>query len=301
MAWMNYHHLLYFWTIATEGGISKAAKVLRLAQPTVSGQLRLFEDTLGQRLFHRVGRRLVLTDVGRMTFRYADELFAIGRELQDALQGRFEGRPLRFAVGIADVVPKWVAHRLLEPALHIRERIRLICVEDRSDRLVDRLAAHELDLVLSDGPVVSTGTTRLFSHPLGQSGFSFLAAAGSAPALRRRFPRSLHEQPFLLPPTGTNARRVLEQWFVARDLRPLIRAEFDDSALCTVFGAAGVGAFAAPTVIEKELVRQAGVKVIGRVEELRESFYAITAERRLKHPAVVAVSEAGARDLFGAR
>jgi LysR family transcriptional regulator, transcriptional activator of nhaA len=299
MAWMNYHHLFYFWTIATEGGISKAAKVLRLAQPTISGQLRLFEETLGERLFDRVGRRLVLTDVGRMTFRYADEIFGIGRELQDALQGRFQGRPLRFAVGIADVVPKWVAYRLLEPALRIPERIRLICTEDRSERLVERLSTHELDLVLSDAPVVSSGTTRLFSHPLGQSGFSFLAAARKAPALRKRFPRSLHEQPFLMPPTGTNARRVLEQWFVARNLRPLIIGEFDDSALVTVFGAAGVGAFAAPTVIENELIRQAGVKVIGRVEELRESFYAITAERRLKHPAVVAVSQSGARDLFG--
>jgi LysR family transcriptional activator of nhaA len=299
MAWMNYHHLLYFWTIATEGGISKAAKVLRLAQPTISGQLRMFEETLGERLFDRVGRRLVLTDVGRMTFRYADELFAIGRELQEALQGRFEGRPLRFAVGIADVVPKWVAYRLLEPALHIRERVRLICTEDRSERLIDRLVSHELDLVLSDGPVVSSGTTRLFSHALGQSGFSFLAAARHAPALRKRFPKSLNDQPFLMPPTGTNARRVLEQWFVDRNLRPIIVGEFDDSALVSVFGAAGVGAYAAPTVIENELVRQSGVKVIGRVEELRESFFAITAERRLKNPAVVAVSEAGARDLFG--
>ena len=292
MAWMNYHHLLYFWTVATEGGISKAAKVLRLAQPTVSGQIRLFEDTLGERLFDRVGKRLVLTDVGRMTFRYADELFAIGRELQDALQGRFGGRPLRFAVGIADVVPKLVAYRLLEPALRIRERLRLICTEDRSDRLIDRLATHELDLVLSDAPVVSTGTTRLFSHPLGQSGFSFLASARQAPALRRRFPRSLHDHPFLMPAAGTNARRVLEQWFVGRDLRPQVVGEFDDSALVSVFGAAGVGAFAAPTMIETELVRQSGVKVIGRVQELRESFFAITAERRLKHPAAVAVSQA---------
>jgi LysR family transcriptional activator of nhaA len=235
-----------------------------------------------------------------MTFRYADEIFSIGRELQDALQGRFEGRPLRFAVGIADVVPKWVAHRLLEPALRISARIRLICTEDRSERLIDRLQTHELDLVLSDGPAVSTGTTRLFSHALGQSGFSFLAAPRSATELRRRFPRSLHEHPFLMPPPGTNARRVLEQWFVARKLRPVIAGEFDDSALVAVFGAAGVGVFAAPTVIERELVKQAGVRVIGRVAELRESYYAITAERRLEHPAVVAVSEAGARDLFGA-
>jgi LysR family transcriptional activator of nhaA len=301
MEWMNYHHLLYFWTIVNEGGISKAAKVLRLAQPTVSGQLRMFEEALGERLFERVGRRLVLTDVGRLTFRYADELFTIGRELQDALKGRFKGRPLRFAVGIADVVPKLVAYRLLEPALRIPESIRLICTEDRSDRLVDRLITHELDLVLSDTPVLASGAKQVFSHHLGQSGFSFFAAADQAPALRRKFPRSLHEQPFLLPPTGTNARRVLEQWFVARKITPRIVGEFDDSALVTVFGTAGIGAFAAPTVIEPQLVRPAGLKVIGRVEELQESFYAITAERRLEHPAAVAVSQAGARDLFGGR
>jgi LysR family transcriptional activator of nhaA len=301
MEWMNYHHLLYFWTIVNEGGISKAAKVLRLAQPTVSGQLRMFEEALGERLFERVGRRLVLTDVGRLTFRYADELFTIGRELQDALKGRFKGRPLRFAVGIADVVPKLVAYRLLEPALRIPESIRLICTEDRSDRLVDRLISHELDLVLSDTPVLASGAKQVFSHHLGQSGFSFFAAADQAPALRRKFPRSLHEQPFLLPPTGTNARRVLEQWFVARKITPRIVGEFDDSALVTVFGTAGIGAFAAPTVIEPQLVQPAGLKVIGRVEELQESFYAITAERRLEHPAAVAVSQAGARDLFGGR
>jgi LysR family transcriptional regulator, transcriptional activator of nhaA len=299
--WMNYHHLLYFWTIVKEGGISKAAKALRLAQPTISGQLRMFEHALGEQLFERVGRQLVLTDVGRLTFRYADELFAIGRELQDALKGRFQGRPIRFAVGIADVVPKLVAYRLLEPALRIPEPVRLICTEDSSDRLVDRLLTHELDLVLSDTPVVATSARRLFSHSLGRSGVSFFAAAPIAPTLRRRFPKSLHDQPFLLPPTGTNTRRVLEQWFTSRNLSPRIAGEFDDSALATVFGSAGIGAFAAPTVIERELVRQGPLKVIGRVDELEESYYAITAERRLKHPAVVAVTESGARDLFGAQ
>jgi LysR family transcriptional regulator, transcriptional activator of nhaA len=299
MEWMNYHHLFYFWTVVKEGGISKAARALRLAQPTVSGQLRLFEDTIGERLFDRVGRQLVLTDVGRVAFRYADELFAIGRELQDALKGRYAGRTLRFAVGVADVVPKLVAFRLLEPALRMPETIRLVCHEDRGDRLVERLATHELDLVLSDAPVISDGSVRLFSHSLGQSGFSFFAAARQAPMLRRRFPRCLDEYPFLLPAAGTNARRSLEQWFVARDIRPRVVGEFDDSALVSVFGAANVGIFAAPTVIESELVRHDRVKVIGRVADLHERFYAISAERRLKHPAVVAVSEAARRDLFG--
>jgi LysR family transcriptional activator of nhaA len=299
MEWLNYHHLYYFWTIAREGGISRAAKLLRLAQPTVSGQLRLLEDAIGQRLFDRVGTRLVLTDVGHTAFRYADELFTIGRELQDALKGRLLGRALRFSVGIADVVPKQVAYRLLEPALRIPQSVRLICTEDRSDRLVERLAVHDLDLVLSDAPAVGSGTARLFSHALGQSGYSFFAAARQAPALRRRFPRSLDGHPFLMPPVGTNARRVLEQWFVDRRLRPRIVGEFDDSALVGVFGTAGAGAFAAPSVIEAPLVQQGALKVIGRVRELRESFYAITAERRLEHPAVTAVTGSGARDLFG--
>jgi LysR family transcriptional activator of nhaA len=299
MEWMNYHHLFYFWMVVKEGGISRAARALRLAQPTVSGQLRLFEDTLGERLFDRVGRKMVLTDVGRMAFRYADELFAIGRELQDALKGRYVGRALRFAVGVADVVPKLVAFRLLEPALRIPEVIRLICHEDRSDRLIERLATHELDLVLSDAPVISDGSVRLFSHALGQSGFSFFAAAKQAPLLRRRFPHCLDEHPFLMPAAGTNARRALEQWFVARDIRPRVVGEFDDSALVSVFGAANIGVFAAPTVIESELVRHGRVKVVGRVADLHERFYAISAERRLKHPAVLAVSEAARRDLFG--
>jgi LysR family transcriptional regulator, transcriptional activator of nhaA len=301
MEWLNYHHLYYFWTIAREGGISRAAKQLRLAQPTLSGQLRMLEDAIGQRLFDRVGTRLVLTDVGRTAYRYADELFTIGRELQDALKGRLLGRALRFAVGVADVVPKQVAFRLLEPALHIPQSIRLVCTEDRSDRLVERLVTHELDLVLSDGPAVGSGSARLFSHPLGQSGFSFFAAARQATVLRRRFPRSLDQRPFLMPPVGTNARRVLEQWFVARQLRPRVVGEFDDSALVSVFGAAGLGAFAAPSVIEPQLLRQGAVKVIGRVPELRESFFAITAERRLQHPGVTAVTESGARDLFGGK
>jgi LysR family transcriptional activator of nhaA len=301
MEWLNYHHLYYFWTIAREGGISRAAKQLRLAQPTLSGQLRMLEEAIGQRLFDRVGTRLVLTDVGRTAYRYADELFTIGRELQDALKGRLLGRALRFAVGVADVVPKQVAFRLLEPALHIPQSIRLVCTEDRSDRLVERLATHELDLVLSDGPAVGSGSARLFSHPLGQSGFSFFAAARQATVLRRRFPRSLDQCPFLMPPVGTNARRVLEQWFVARQLRPRVVGEFDDSALVSVFGAAGLGAFAAPSVIEPQLLRQGAMKVIGRVPELRESFFAITAERRLQHPGVTAVTESGARDLFGGK
>jgi LysR family transcriptional activator of nhaA len=298
MDWMNYHHLFYFWTVAKEGGISKAAKALRLAQPTVSGQLKLFEDVLGQRLFDRVGRRLVLTDVGTLTFRYAEEIFGIGRELQDALKGRFEGRALRFVVGLADVVPKLVAFRLLEPALRIPETIRLVCHEDRSDRLVPRLRTHELDLVLSDAPVMSEGPIRLFSHPLGHSGLSFFAKAQQARALRRRFPGCLEGHPFLMPAAGTNARRVLEQWFADRHLRPRIVGEFDDSALVSVFGRAGIGVFAAPTVIESDLVSQEGLAVIGRVPELQERFYAISAQRRLAHPAVMAVSEAARREIF---
>lgn len=297
MDWLNYHHLLYFWTVAREGSIARASEVLMLAPPTISGQIKDLELSLGEQLFARSGRRLVLTDVGKLVYRYADEIFTVGRELVDTLKGRPTGRPVRFVVGIADVVPKLIAHRLLRTTLSL-DNVRLICRENTSDVLLAELAVHGLDLVLSDSPIGAGVKVRAFSHLLGESGVSICAAPRLAKSLRRRFPRSLDGAPFLLPTEGAALRRSLEQWFDREEIRPHVVGEFDDSALLAVFGQAGEGAFAVPTAVEDDARRSYGVRVVKRLPGLHERFYAITIERKVKHPAVVALSRAAKTDLF---
>lgn len=299
MEWLNYHHLLYFWTVARTGGVSAASAELRLAQPTISGQLRLLETQLGEKLFVRNGRRLELTEMGRVVYRYADEIFTIGRELLDAVRGRPTGRPLRLAVGIADQVPKLIAYRLIEPALKLAEPVRLVCREDKTERLLADLAMHELDVVITDAPMQSGFKVRAFSHLLGECGLAVFGSRALAAKYRRRFPRSLDGAPFLLPAEGTVLRRSLDQWFAQHDLRPHVVGEFEDSALLKTFGERGVGLFAAPAVIEAEIRRQFGLAAVGRLDGIRERFYAISVERRLKHPAVLAISDAAREQLFG--
>ena len=299
MEWLNYHHLLYFWTVVREGGVSRAAEKLRLAQPTVSAQVKLLEDTLGQTLFDRQGRRLVLTDTGRVVYRYADEIFGIGRELLETLKGRAPGRPLHLTVGVANAVPKLIVHRLLMPALSGEEDVRLECREDRTETLLAELATHELDVVISDVPPPPHIRVKVFSHLLGESGTTFFAAGPLAGKLRRRFPQSLNDQPLLLPAPSTALRRALDQWFETEDLHPRVVGQFDDSALMKAFGQAGMAAFPAPSVIEPEIIRQYKVQVVGRVPTIYERYYAISAERRLKHPGVLAITNAARTDLFG--
>ena len=299
MEWLNYHHLLYFWTVATEGSVVGAAEKLRLTQPTISGQIRVLEDTLGEKLFQRVGRRLVLTDIGRVVYRYADEIFAIGRELLDTLNDRPTGRPYRLIVGVADVMPKALVHRLLAPALRLPEGVQLTCREDKTDRLMAALAVHELDVVLADTPMAPGLSVKAFNHLLGESGVTLMAEKKLAASLRRGFPRSLDRAPMLLPCAHTTLRRSIDQWLGARELRPRVVGEFDDSALMKVFGQSGAGVVPAPTVVERDVAAQYGLSVVGRVEGVRERFYAISVEKRLKHPAVVAISEAARHDLFG--
>jgi LysR family transcriptional activator of nhaA len=299
MEWLNYHHLLYFWTVARTGGVSAASAELRLAQPTISGQLRMLEEHFGEKLFHRVGRRLELTDVGRLVYRYADEIFTLGRELTDAVRGRPTGRPVRVAVGVDDQVPKLIAYRLMEPALKMSDPVRLICHEDKTERLLADLAVHALDLVLTDAPLSPSIKVRAFSHLLGECGTTVFAAKGLVSRYRRGFPRSLDGAPFLMPSDNTALRRGLDQWFAQQDVRPVVVSEFDDSALLSAFGERGVGLFAAPTAIESEVRRQYDVQSIGRIDHVRQRFYAISVERRLKHPAVVAISDAAKEKLFG--
>ena len=299
MEWLNYHHLLYFWVVAREGSIARATQELRLAQPTISGQIRLLEESLGEKLFNRVGRRLVLTEAGRTVFRYADDIFSLGREMQEALRGRPTGRPQRLTVGIVDALPKLVAFRLLEPAMRAAGPVRLIAREGTAERLLAELATFGLDLVLSDAPVGPSAKVKAFSHLLGESGITFFASPKLAAQRRRGFPKSLDGAPMLLPTENTSLRRSLDQWLTAQGLRPEIVAEVEDSALLQQIGHTGAGVFAAPTIIEADLARQHGVDVVGRTDKLRERVYAISVERKLKHPAVVAISESARSDIFG--
>jgi LysR family transcriptional activator of nhaA len=297
MEWLNYHHLLYFWVVAREGSVTKAAAELRLGQPTISAQLRTLEERLGEKLFRRVGRNLVLTDVGRDVLRYADEIFSLGRELLDTVRGRRKG-PIRFVVGIADVLPKLVAYQLLKAALALPEAIRIICREDKAERLLTALAAHTLDLVLTDAPPAPGSSIKVFTHVLGECGVSFCATTKLARKHQRGFPRSLGAAPLLLPTDNTALRVALDRWFEEQSIRPQVVAECEDSALLKVFGQSGMGIFPVPTVTENEVRRQYRVESLGRVDAVRVRFYAISLERRLRHPAVVAITQVAREQLF---
>ena len=297
MEWLNYHHLQYFWVVAREGSIVKACERLRLAPPTISGQIRMLEEALGVKLFTRSGRKLVMTDIGRVVYRYAEEIFTIGQELQETLGGRSVSRPLRFEVGIADVVPKLVTRKLLEPCTKLPQQVQLICREDKPHRLLAELAIHELDIVISDTPVDPGIKIRAYNHLLIECGVIMFGTPSLAKKYRDGFPRSLNEAPFLLPTVGTALRRSLDEWFQNRHIVPKVVGEFVDSALLKVFGQSGAGLFAAPEVIRKEVQRGYGVQQVGPVRGIRERFYAISVERKLVHPAVVAISTSARKKL----
>jgi LysR family transcriptional regulator, transcriptional activator of nhaA len=298
MEWLNYHHLLYFWVVAREGGLVPAGKVLRLTHPTLSAQIHALEERLGEKLFVKVGRKLELTEMGRVVQRYADEIFGLGQELLDTVKGGGPNQPARLMVGVADVVPKLVVSRLLQPAFAMAQPVRLVCFEDSHERLLADLALHVLDLVISDSPVSPGSPVRAYHHLLGDTGVTIFGRKDLAARYRRHFPASLHGAPMLLPLENLTLRRALNVWLERRGLVPRIAAEFEDSALLKVFGSEGKGLFAAPTVVEREVVAQYGVQVVGRTDEVRERFYAISAERRLKHPAVVAITNEARTELF---
>jgi LysR family transcriptional activator of nhaA len=287
---LNHHHLYHFWMVVREGGVTRASEQLHVSQPTVSGQLRELQSALGEKLLVRSGRGVVLTDVGRTVYRYADEIFALGRELQQAVKGRVT-RPARLAVGVAMVVPKLVAYRILEPALRLPEPIQLDCVHQRPERLVAELAIFSLDLMLADTPAPPAVKVRAYSHLLGECGVSIVGTERLAASYRRGFPRSLDEAPFLLPSGDSGLRLALEDCFRAAGIRPRVVGTFEDSALIDAFGRAGAGLLAMPTAIEAEARRQYHLRLVGRLPEVRQRFYAITVERKLRNPAVIAISE----------
>jgi LysR family transcriptional activator of nhaA len=289
MTWLNYHHLRYFWTTARAGSVSRAAEQLRLAQPTVSEQLRELEESLGEKLFRRGGKGIVLTEAGTVVFRYADEIFTLGRDLQEALSGHAPTRQQRLAVGVADVVPKAVAHRLLAPA--ITAGAHLVCREDRPDRLLASLAAHELDVVLVDSPSSTTSEGRTHNHLLGECGVSIFGAKTLAARAKRGFPRSLAGLPLIVPTTDSALRRGLDAWLDGLGVASKIVAEVQDTALLVAFAEAGVGLFAGPDAIAAPM-KERGVVRVGAVPGLRERYYAVTVERRIRHPGVVAIAGA---------
>jgi len=298
MRHLNYSHLLYFWTVAREGSIAKASTVLHLTPQTISGQLKLLDEAVGDRLFVRAGRRLVLSDLGKLVFQYADEIFTLGGELAHVARGRAPGMPLVLNVGIVDSIPKLVTYRVLEPALKLPEKLKLTCHEATLENLLSDLAVHRLDLVLSDRPVPAGLNVRAYHHLLGGSGVSMFAAPSLAKSLKKRFPHSLKGAPFLMTGNTPALRSQLEEWFDAQDVAPVIVGEFDDSALLKSFGQAGVGVFTGPTALETEICQMYRVQTLGQVPNLQERFYAISPERKLKHPAIVAITERARETIF---
>lgn len=296
---LNYQHLLYFWVVAREGSIARATAVLHLTQPTISAQLKVLEQSIGAPLFERRGRMRALSDTGQLVFRYADEMFRTGRELTEALARGESTASARLVVGISDALPKLTTWRLLQPALAASPRLRLTCRIDKTDRLVADLAVHALDLVLADTPASPVLPVRTFNHLLGECGVTVFATDTLAKSHRRRFPRSLDGAPFLLPTENTALRRSLDAWFIGQDITPNVVAEVEDVAILQVFGQEGMGLFCAPAVVEAQIRRHYGVRVVGRLPDVRERFYAISVERKLVHPAVVALTDAARKRLFG--
>lgn len=287
---LNYHHLRYFWAVVREGGITRASERLNVSQPAISAQLRELEVSLGARLYTRSGRTIVLTDVGRLTFQYADQIFGIGKELVEVVTGRAAPRPRALSIGIVDAVPKLIVYRLLEPALRLKPAVRVVCVEGKPDRLLADLAMHHLDLVLSDAPAPPSAKVKAYSHLLGESGVGFFGVP-SFRSLKRGFPESLAAVPLLMPTESAPLRRSIDRWLENHRVTPNIVGEFEDSALMKVFGQKGLGLFPAPLALARDIKAQYGAELVGRLEGLQERAYALTVERRLKHPAAVAISE----------
>ncbi len=300
MDWINYHHLMYFWVVAREGSIVRACEELQLSQPTISGQIAKLEKSLKTKLFRRIGRGLELTEEGRMLFRYADEIFTIGREMIEAIKGRPTGRPMQFTVGVADVLPKLAVHRLLEPTCYLDEPMELVCHDGKLDALLADLALFKLDVVLSDTAATGHARVRVFNHLLGSCEVAIYGTADLAEKYGDDFPRSMTDAPWLLPTVGTSLRRDLERWFDQLDIRPKLVGEFADSGLMKAFGQAGMGLFPVPVAVDAELQRQYRVQQVGLIEDIRFQCFAITVERRLKHPAVVAISKTARNNLFPA-
>ncbi|VEF11809.1 LysR family transcriptional regulator [Pseudomonas fluorescens] len=297
---LNYRQLHYFWVVAKTGSIVRACEQLNLTPQTISGQISLLEQTYGIELFRRVGRQLELTEAGRQTLPYAEQMFQLGGELELMLRAQPNEQQILFRVGVADVVPKSIVYRLIAPTMELNEPLRITCREDKLERLLADLAIQRLDLVISDSPMPSHLDIKGYSQKLGECGISFFATAELAQKYGQNFPRSLHGAPLLIPGAETVVRSRLQRWFAEQQIQPQIVGEFDDSALMQAFGQSGSGIFIGPSVIADEVKRQYGVQLIGQTDAVTESFYAISVERKVKHPGIVAITEGARRELFTA-
>ena len=291
MRHLNYNHLLYFWTVAKEGSIAKATHSLHLTPQTISGQIRLLEESVGEALFSRVGRGLTLTETGHLVYQYADEIFSVGAELASRIKTGRIIVPAVLAVGIVNSIPKLVASHVLQPVLKSETPIRLVCHEGGLEALLGDLALHKLDLVLSDRPIPPGLSVKAFSHALGSSKTALFTTMGNTTDYDQDFPRSLDKAPMLMPTMDNPIRRSLDDWFERQGVSPAIVAEFEDSALMKAFGEAGSGIFPAPAAISDEVERMYRCRRIGPAIAVEENYYAISPERKLKHPAVLKIIE----------
>ena len=299
MEWLNYHHLRYFWTVAREGSLAKAAERLHVSAPSISEQIRELELSLGEPLFRREGRNNRLTDAGRMVFGYAEEIFALGSELMNAVKQRPGNKTLRLSIGVVDSIPKLITNEILKPVFSMSTPVHVVCREGRMEELLPQLAAHRLDLLLSDETASNNSAFKTFSHRLGESGSTLCAEQRLAAKLRRGFPKSLHGAPALLPAGNTSLRRSLDVWFADHHVQPSVVAECEDLALMKVMAAEGRGFIAVPDITMDEATKRYGFRVIGRAKTCRFRLHAITAERRIHHPAVTLITQT-ARDRFDA-
>ncbi len=297
---MNFKHLRYFWTAAKAGGVMRAGEQLHTTPQTLSGQINQLEEWLGHELFRKRGRGVELTNEGRIALGYAEQIFALSDELEKSIRlPRGHSKPLEFKVGVADSVAKSVAYHLLEPALGMKEQVHMTCHEGKFPELLAQLSIHRLDLLLADEPASKKIGVKAFNHALGSSSMSFFCAPALKSELQGPFPQCLHGAPMLIQGPQSSVRQQLDHWLNKHHLQPRIVGEFDDSALMNAFGREGRGIFTSPTVLEQETQTQFGVEAIGRSSELVEEFFAISVERRISHPCVVAITESARSDLFG--
>ena len=294
---LNFKHLRYFMVVAQQGSISRAAESLHLTPQTISAQLKLLEQTLNTQLFNKEGRKLVLTPAGRQCLTYAEEIFAMGESLQDRLSGDHQALRL-FTVGIVDVLPKLAAYRILEPALELDEPVHLECQEGSMERLLAELAINKIDMILTDRPVDTNYKVRAYNHALGESGISLFATPALAAQFKTNFPQSLDGAPMLMPTSDTSVGASLLHWFSSQGLRPKIIVDCVDRALLGTFGQAGKGIFCGPSLLEKEIEQQYHVEAIGQINDIYERFYAISLERRISHPVVLAITQQAKNNLF---
>jgi LysR family transcriptional activator of nhaA len=294
---LNYKHLHYFWVVAHEGSITRAAERLDVAVQTISGQLGLLERQLGRALFNSQGRGLVLSEAGRVALGYADQIFQLGEALVDAVQHSEEGNTLRLRAGISDGIPKLLAYRLLSSAIALPSEVRLICDEDEFEDLLADLALHRLDVVLTDRPAPSGGNLKVFSTRLGEFATGLFALPELAVRHSSPFPEGLNGAPLLLPTRHHALRGRIERWLQSKGLRPKIVGEFEDSALLNTFGRGGLGIFPAPLLLADQIESQFGAVALGAMDGVSEQIYAISSERRIRHPAVEALCAAAQEDV----